>query len=322
MAEYKELVCVTGAGGFVASHLVKRLLEKGYWVRGTVRDPANSAKTKHLRDLPGAEQRLELVAADLTVEGSFDAAVEGCSGVFHTASPVVYPKVDPYVEMVNPAIKGTVDVLKSCVKAGVKKVVLTSSSSAFRMRPDYKPDVPLEESSWSSAEFCKEVKLWYALAKTMAEQAAWEFAKETGLKLVSVLPTYIIGEIIPAELSTTSQDVLGLFQGKAGNFAKFGRMGYVHIDDVSTAHILAYEHPEAEGRYIVSGITLENYEMVEILAKRYPQYDIAKIEPGAGMPYYNIDVSKLAKLGLQKYKPIEEAFDDVIESFKKKGLLT
>ncbi|KAL2607474.1 hypothetical protein R1flu_026047 [Riccia fluitans] len=308
------------AGGYVASYLVKCLLKKGYRVRGTVRDPANSTKTKHLRDLPGAEERLELVGADLLVEGSFDAAVEGCVGVFHTASPVVFPKVDPYVEMVEPAIKGTINVLKSCVKAGVKKVVLTSSSSAFRMRPDYTADVPLDETSWSSVEFCKKVQLWYALAKTMAEEAAWDFAKETGLNMVSVLPTYIIGEIVPPELSTTSQDVLGLFNGKAGNFAKFGRMGYVHVDDVATAHILVYEHPEAEGRYIVSGVTLENYEMAEMLAKRYPQYVVPKIEPGAGMPYYNIDVSKLAKLGLDKYKPIEEAFDDVVESFKQKGV--
>ncbi|KAL2607466.1 hypothetical protein R1flu_026039 [Riccia fluitans] len=119
---------------------------------------SNSTKTKHLRDLPGAEERLELVGADLLVEGSFDAAVEGCVGVFHTASPVVFPGVDPYVDMVEPAIKGTINVLNSCVKAGVKKEVLTSSSSAFRMRPDYTADVPLEETSWSSVEFCKKVQ--------------------------------------------------------------------------------------------------------------------------------------------------------------------
>ncbi|KAL2610514.1 hypothetical protein R1flu_029087 [Riccia fluitans] len=90
MATPKELVCMTGAGGYVASYIVKRLLEKGYRVRGTVRDPANSTKTKHLRDLPGAEERLEQVGADLLVEGSFDVAVEGCVGVSTPPVPLYF----------------------------------------------------------------------------------------------------------------------------------------------------------------------------------------------------------------------------------------
>ncbi|CAH9118078.1 unnamed protein product [Cuscuta epithymum] len=82
-------VCVTGASGFLASWLVKRLLLSGYRVIGTVRDPGEEKKVGHLWKLEGAKERLKLVKADLSEEGSFDDAINGCQGVFHTASPVL-----------------------------------------------------------------------------------------------------------------------------------------------------------------------------------------------------------------------------------------
>lgn len=80
-------VCVTGASGFIASELVRQLLEQGYRVKGTVRSTSDPKKVDHLRALPGAAERLKLVEADLLEEGSFDAAVAGCTYVHHTSSP-------------------------------------------------------------------------------------------------------------------------------------------------------------------------------------------------------------------------------------------
>ncbi|OMP03863.1 NAD-dependent epimerase/dehydratase [Corchorus olitorius] len=91
----KGKVCVTGASGFLASWLVKRLLLAGYHVIGTVRDPGNERKLAHLWKLEGAKERLQLVRAELLEEGSFDEAIMGCQGVFHTASPVMKPSFDP-----------------------------------------------------------------------------------------------------------------------------------------------------------------------------------------------------------------------------------
>ncbi|BFG42535.1 hypothetical protein CerSpe_288090 [Prunus speciosa] len=88
-------VCVTGASGFLASWLIKRLLLSGYHVTGTVRDPGNQKKLAHLWRLEGARERLRLVKADLMEEGSFDDAILGCHGVFHSASPVLKPSSDP-----------------------------------------------------------------------------------------------------------------------------------------------------------------------------------------------------------------------------------
>ncbi|KAL2649677.1 hypothetical protein R1flu_017805 [Riccia fluitans] len=156
MADPKELVCVTGAGGYVASYIVKRLLEKGFRVWGMVRDP----------DMDSVFERIAhayLIQTDLYVQewtySSKGALMLPLRDVLVFSTPPVPLLFDPYVEMVEPAIKGTINVLKSCVKAGVKKVVLTASSSAFRMRPDYSADIPLAETSWSSVEFCKKVKI-------------------------------------------------------------------------------------------------------------------------------------------------------------------
>ncbi|GMI78921.1 hypothetical protein like AT1G51410 [Hibiscus trionum] len=89
-AEPEKVVCVTGASGFIASWLVNLLLQRGYTVNATVRDPNDRKKTEHLQALDGANERLHLFKAELLEEGSFDSVVEGCIGVFHTASPCYF----------------------------------------------------------------------------------------------------------------------------------------------------------------------------------------------------------------------------------------
>ncbi|XP_044417450.1 cinnamoyl-CoA reductase 1-like [Triticum aestivum] len=83
----QELVCVTGAGGFIGSWVVKELLLRGYRVRGTARDPADR-KNAHLLALEGAEERLTLCRADVLNYDGLRAAFRGCRGVFHIAAPV------------------------------------------------------------------------------------------------------------------------------------------------------------------------------------------------------------------------------------------
>uniref|UniRef100_A0A453Q0Z3 NAD-dependent epimerase/dehydratase domain-containing protein n=1 Tax=Aegilops tauschii subsp. strangulata TaxID=200361 RepID=A0A453Q0Z3_AEGTS len=83
----EHLVCVTGAGSFIGSWVVKELLLRGYRVRGTARDPADR-KNAHLLALDGAEERLTLCRADVMDGDSLRAAFHGCRGVFHVASPV------------------------------------------------------------------------------------------------------------------------------------------------------------------------------------------------------------------------------------------
>nr|ACG33357.1 dihydroflavonol-4-reductase [Zea mays] len=321
----KGKVCVTGASGFVASWLIKRLLESGYHVVGTVRDPGNHQKTAHLWKLPGAKERLQIVRADLLEEGSFDSAVMACEGVFHTASPVLAkPDSTSKEDTLVPAVNGTLNVLRSCKKNPfLKRVVLTSSSSAVRIRDDggQSSNISLDETTWSSVPLCEKMHLWYALAKVFAEKAAWEFAKENGIDLVTVLPSFVIGPSLSHELCVTASDVLGLFQGDTARFSSYGRMGYVHIDDVASSHILVYEAPQAAGRYLCSSVVLDNDELVSSLAKRYPIFPIPRrLNSPYGKQSYQLNTSKLQGLGF-KFRGVQEMFDDCVQSLKDQGHL-
>ena len=126
MAE--KTVCVTGASGFIAGHVIEQLIKAGYNVRGTVRSLSNEERIQHLRSQFSG--KLELFEADLLKEGSFDDAVKGCSVVFHTASPFQLQVNDPQKDLVEPALKGTLNVLESAKKAGITKVIVTSSIAA------------------------------------------------------------------------------------------------------------------------------------------------------------------------------------------------
>lgn len=166
------------------------------------------------------------------------------------------------------------------------------------------------------------LQMWYALAKTLSEKAAWNFVEENNLDMVAVLPTFVVGPCLPPHLSFTASDVLGLLKGETQSFYIYGRMGYVHIDDVARCHILVYEEPTAKGRYICSSSVLENYELGTILACRYPHLNVpTQFDNVLGdRPCYTINTSKLEKLGF-KFKSIEAMFQDCIASLKEQGHL-
>ncbi|XP_024532702.1 tetraketide alpha-pyrone reductase 1 isoform X1 [Selaginella moellendorffii] len=317
-----EKVCVTGASGFLASWLVKRLLEEGYYVVGTVRDPDDASKTAHLWELPGARERLDLKKADLITPGAFDDIVQGCHGVFHIAAAVTNRyKEDPLTEIVDPCVLGTLNVLNACKRSTtVKRVVCTSSVAAVSARNDFKPDDVLDESVWSAPDFCREIEMWYGLGKTLSEQAALEFGKENGLDVITIAPSLIVGELLSSRATASVADIILQLQG-----AKqwFNYAGYVHLDDVAQAHLLAYTNPKASGRYVCSAINMSTIDLASFLSKRYPKHQITdEIEVVSLAEFKGFSSRKLQdELGLQ-FKSLEQMFDDCIASLERKGLLT
>ncbi|KAI3921820.1 hypothetical protein MKX01_005509 [Papaver californicum] len=167
----KQRVCVTGAGGFLASWVVKFLLSKGYIVRGSVRDPSDE-KHAHLKNLENAADNLQLFKVDLLDYNTLCAAIAGCS-VLHVASPCTTPVADPMAELIEPAVTGTLNVLKACTEAKVKRVVVVSSRAAAIWNPNWPKDQPIDESCWSDKEYLNTTKNWYALSKTDAESETW-----------------------------------------------------------------------------------------------------------------------------------------------------
>ncbi|OVA04996.1 NAD-dependent epimerase/dehydratase [Macleaya cordata] len=250
------------------------------------------------------------------VEGSFDDAINGVVGVFHTASPVMATLIDP-------SIKGTMNVLKSCSKSSsLKRVVVTSSCSAVRYRYDAQQVSPLNESHWSDPEYCKSYNLWYPYSKTLAEEQAWKWAKESGIDLVVVNPSFVVGPLIAPYPTSTLLMILGIVKGMRGEYPNF-TVGFVHIDDVVAAHILAMEESKASGRLICSSSVAHFSEIIEMLKSKYPSYPFEKKcgdQKGDNNPH-SMDTSKIRQLGLPAFKTIPEMFEDCIKSFQEKGFL-
>ncbi|XP_039119682.1 cinnamoyl-CoA reductase 1-like [Dioscorea cayenensis subsp. rotundata] len=263
-----QTVCVTGAGGYIASWLVKLLLQRGYTVKGTVRNP-DDPKNIHLKTLDGAAERLILCKADLLDYQSLCAAISGCHGVFHVASPVT----DDPEQMVEPAVKGTENVVDAAAEAGVRRVVFTSSIGAVAMDPNRGPDVVVDESCWSDLEFCKKTKNWYCYGKAVAEQAACQRAKEKGVDLVVVTPVLVMGPLLQPTINASIVHILKYLDGAVKTYTN-AVQAYVDVRDVAMAHVLVYETPSASGRYLCAECVLHRGDVVDILAKLFPGYPL------------------------------------------------
>jgi dihydroflavonol-4-reductase len=239
-------VCVTGASGFVASWLVRELLERGIAVRGTVRRVAGA---DHLRALPGAAEHLELVEADLNQPGSFEPAVRGCAVVFHTASPYVIQVADPQRDLVDPAVNGTLGVLRACAAApGVMRVVLTSSMAAVTDEPD--ESRVLTEADWNEKSTLQRNP--YYFSKTLAERAAWTFMEreKPRFDLVALNPFMIIGPSLSPGLNVSNKIVADMVNGVYPGILSM-TWGIVDVRDVAHAHVRAAEVESAKGRYLL-----------------------------------------------------------------------
>ncbi|KAK1429493.1 hypothetical protein QVD17_11702 [Tagetes erecta] len=317
-----KTVCVTGASGFVASNLVKLLLQQGYSVKASVRSPNNVAKTEHLLKLEGAKERLELFKADLLEDGAFDAAIDGCDGVFHTASPFLTGVADPQTELIEPALKGTLNVLGSCSKASsVKRVVLTSSIAAVAFTPKpLAPEVVVDETWFSDPDFCKQNKWWYVLSKTLAEEAAWKFAEEKGLDIVTINPAMVIGPLLQPTLNTSAESIANLLKGS--ETYPNSTLGWVNVKDVANAHIKAFEIPSASGRYCLVESVVHYSELVEILRKLYPTYQLPEkcADDKPFTPTFQVSKEKAKSLGIE-YISLEQSIKETVESLKEKNFV-
>nr|TKR97387.1 hypothetical protein D5086_0000213800 [Populus alba] len=312
-----QTVCVTGAGGFIASWIVKLLLEKGYSVKGTVRNPADP-KNSHLRELEGAQERLTLCKADLLDYESLKEAIQGCDGVFHTASPVT----DDPEQMLEPAVNGTKNVIMAAAEAKVRRVVFTSSIGTVYMDPNRSPDVVVDESCWSDLEFCKNTKNWYCYGKTVAEQVAWDVAKKKGVDLVVVNPVMVLGPLLQPTVNASIGHILKYLTGSAKTYAN-SVQAYVHVRDVALAHILVFETPSASGRYICAERMLHRGEVVEILAKFFPEYPIptkCSDEKNPRKQPYKFTNQKIKDLGIE-FTPVKQCLYETVKSLQEKGHL-
>lgn len=238
-------VAVSGVTGFIGAEVAATLLQRGYTVHGTVRHDS-TANLAHLTSLsvPG---NLRVFHADLNVPASFDDALSGCTYAVHVASPYAMEVQDPQMELVDPAVKGTLSFLRSCQKARVKKVVLTSSLAAIA--DGGANGEVVDESVWNDRSTVSTLPYYYS--KTAAERAAWTFVEEEArdMKLVVINPGMVLGRSRVNRLNESASMLVSTAQGKMGGIVDL-QFPVVDVRDVAEAHVRAMESEDAQGRYI------------------------------------------------------------------------
>ncbi|KAG2644303.1 cinnamoyl-CoA reductase 2-like isoform X2 [Panicum virgatum] len=313
-------VCVTGGGGFIASWLVKLLLSRGYAVHATVRDPSDPKNT-HLRRVEGAPESLLLFKADVLDRDALAAAVAGCEGVFHVASPVPADKVlDPESEVLAPAVKGSLNVLQACSANNVQKVVVVSSTAAVHFNPSWPQGRLKDESCWSDRNLCMKNEDCYSAAKTIAEETALEYGEKNGLTVVTVCPCIVLGPLLHPVVNTTSELLIYIMKG-GPSVMKNVPWNIVDVRDVADGLLLVYEKVESSGRHICAPDRISTKDMVNLLKKAYPNYNYVKCDDKDYVSAISgVTSEKLTNLGWRPRK-MEETLCDSVEYYEKAGLV-
>ncbi len=256
-----RLAAITGVTGFIAGNAAAELLARGYHVRGTTRSLAK-VEAGRLTALPGAAERLSIVEADLLAEGAFDAAFAGAEFVLHMASPYSLEAKDPQRELVDPAVKGTLAVLRAAARtASVRRVVLTSSMAAVTDEPDGRV---LTEADWNTKSALDRNP--YYFSKAEAERAAWAFMEreKPGFDLVVINPYLVIGPSLTPGLNTSNQIIVEALTGVFPAIMELS-WGVVDVRDVALAHVLAAENARASGRYLCAAEDVSMRRLIELL---------------------------------------------------------
>ena len=270
-ASARDLLRLAFPAGFVGSHCVRVLLAGGFRVRGTVRDPKDDAKTAPLRELEGASDRLELVAANLMKDDGWTEAVAGAMYVLHVASPFPITAPKHKDDLIRPAVDGTLRVLKAAAaEACVRRVVLTSSVASITegRSPAELKDRTFSEEDWSDLESGRIAA--YPESKTRAERAAWEFIKSgqpegRGLELATINPSFIVGPMIRRSPCSSVEVVQNLMERKFSIIPDVN-LWCVDVRDVAEAHVRAMVLPAAAGKRFL--LSTREYGLQEVRSAR------------------------------------------------------
>jgi dihydroflavonol-4-reductase len=291
MAEF-DRVLVTGGSGYIASFCIAQLLREGASVVTTVRSRTREADVRQaIAKLVKADDRLEVRVADLNDDDGWREACAGCSGVLHVASPIPSESPNDDDELVRPARDGALRVLKAARDAGVRRVVMTSSSAAVCYGHGGRSK-PYTEADWSDPTDRTDSSA-YERSKMIAERAAWDWhAREGGaLELVTICPGAVIGPVLGRDFSASVEIVRSLLRTSMPGLPRFG-WPLVDVRDIADLHIRALRSLNAAGqRFIGAGDFYWLQDVGRALRERTPE--LAGRVPTRRLPSWLVRLSAL-----------------------------
>ncbi len=289
-------VTVTGASGYVGSHVVDALLKRGYAVHACVTDPSNPDKTEHLRALEDPDQRgrLDLYAANLLEAGSYDLPLEGCSAVLHVGTAMAYGGANDPRQVYDGAVAGTQSLLDSVARSGsIKRFVYTSSFAAIGhpapqgyvfTEKDWASDNRENDENWGEAKIDENGDTAYAMAKVATEHLLNRAAEADGrFDAISVCPIAVLGPLLSRvhELVFSWQWFIGrMLRGKPCKRSWQSLWNIIDVRDVGEAQALILESDVCGNgsRYQLSASDesgeLDVFQLHEHLQKLFPKLDV------------------------------------------------
>lgn len=326
-------VFVSGASGFIAQHIVKLLIEKGYNVVGTVRSAAKGDSLAASLNTPAFTYE---IVPEISVDDSFDAAIKAHPEVtilLHTASPFFYDSTDPETDLVIPAIKGTTNILNAVKKfaSQITRIVVTSSDAAIYSSEDERNSaLSFDETSWNNISYEEAIKgpipAYYG-AKSFAEKLSWKFFEENPdvkAKLSVVNPVYVFGpqafdsEVKPV-LNTSNELVHTLIKLGPNDAFELDIGGAVDVRDVAKAHLAAFEEENTIGkRLFMTNGQFSTQMMLDYINKNFESLRgrIPVGEPGTGPEHIKTlgktsNVKTKEILGFE-FIPLEKTVVDIV----------
>ncbi len=245
-------IFVTGATGYIAKHIVLRLLNKGYHVRGSARSvdrtqEMHDALKPHLTD-PTALERMQIVALDLNKDDGWADALAGCGALLHTASPFPLNQPKDPEETVRPAVDGTLRALEAAKATGIRRVILTSSTVAVTYWGDDATERVSNEADWTDEKLPDLTP--YVISKTLAEKAAWAFADTNEIQLTSVNPGFVVGAPLDTNFGTSIRVIERVLAAKDPMLPEVG-FSTVDVGDIAEIHVRALETDATIGERIL-----------------------------------------------------------------------
>jgi dihydroflavonol-4-reductase len=261
-----KTVLVTGGSGYIAGFVIAQLLGEGYEVRASVRSLGREPQVREMLSKIAPDQgKLSFFAVDLMSDTGWAEAVAGVDYVQHIASPI--PAVQPKNEddLIAPARDGALRALRFARDAGVKRVVMTSSTAAVTYGLSGPATRPFTEDDWTDPTSPDTSA--YVRSKTYAEKAAWDFMTAEGgaLELTTINPAAVLGPVLGNDYSASIQIVEKLLKG---DFPGNPRLGFPLVDvrDIADLHVRAMTSDKAAGeRFLGSGEFLWMADIAKIL---------------------------------------------------------